>query len=331
MGALVKTIPIVFAVLLAVNLRAGEEEKGKWLPISDGIMAKLTAENKKPGWPGGCAGVTVEPGSGDVYVVVCDQGMWKSTDKGANFERVDGSKIGGRCETGFALDFDPAGKRLMCFMIYGSAGMTTDAGKTWQASKLSHLDFGAVDWSEPEAKHMISLKHESGGDLVVTHDAGGSWKSLGKGFKQVGIFEGGVLMATKAAGILRSTDDGQTWTQVSDSKPTGFVMRVIGGVGYWTSNDGLLASKDKGLTWPVQGTAIKAFVGPYFGKDASQIIVGNKEGLFETTDSGATWHLAAPLPAGFGAGPVGPNYAWDAKENILYASTMGKPAFKYVR
>jgi len=39
------------------------------------------------------------------------QGLWKSTDHGADIRRVDDKKIGGRCETGFALNFDPAGKR----------------------------------------------------------------------------------------------------------------------------------------------------------------------------------------------------------------------------
>ncbi len=28
---------------------------------------------------------------------------------------------------------------------------------------------------------------------------------------------------------------------------------------------------------------------------------------------------------------VGPNYAWDAKANIFYASRMTKPVFKYQR
>jgi len=45
---------------------------------------------------------------GDVYMVLSNNGMWKSTDHGDTFKRVDNKTIGGRCETGFALDADPA-------------------------------------------------------------------------------------------------------------------------------------------------------------------------------------------------------------------------------
>ncbi len=55
--------------------------------------------------------MTVDRSSGDVYIVVTGkeifkergQGIWKSTDQGATFARVDGNVIGGRCETGYAL------------------------------------------------------------------------------------------------------------------------------------------------------------------------------------------------------------------------------------
>jgi photosystem II stability/assembly factor-like uncharacterized protein len=326
-----RLLAILLSVTLAFNSVRAEEEKGKWISISDGVIAKLTEQKIKIGYPGLAAGITVDPASGDVYMVICDNGIWKSSDKGATFERADTKQIGGRCETGFALDFDPTGKRLMCYMIYGSSALTLDSGKTWQASKLSHLDFGSTDWSDPAAKNMLSLKHESGGDLVVSHDAGATWKSLGKGFKQLGLFDGGVLMASKGDGILRSTDDGQTWTKVSELKPTGYCMRVNGVNGYWVSDVGVLVSKDKGVTWTVLGTPIKALLGPYFGKDAANMIVANKEGLHETTDSGATWKLVTASPTGFPAGPVGPNYGWDPNANILYASSMGKPAYKFVR
>ena len=90
---------------------ASAAEKGVWKPISHGVTSQV-----KPGYPGKTAGVAVDPATGDVFMVVPDQGLWKSTDHGGTFARVDDKAIGGRCETGFALDFDPAGKRLMCFM-----------------------------------------------------------------------------------------------------------------------------------------------------------------------------------------------------------------------
>ncbi len=177
-------LTILFVVAGASSARA--DEKGKWVSISDDVVAKLGREGKKIGWPGLTGGVGVDPTNGDVYMMVCDNGLWKSTDQGKNFERVDGGAIGGRCETGFALDLDPAGKRLACFPVYGPAADSLDAGKTWQKSAAQHVDCIAVDWADLA---MLSIKHESGGEMIYSPDGGKAWKSLGKGFDGVGLFD----------------------------------------------------------------------------------------------------------------------------------------------
>src|SRR5207302_307618 len=126
-----------------------------------------------------------------------------------NFRRVHANSIGRRCESGSSFNFDPAGKRLFCFMIYGDSAMTVDSGKTWQKSKVTHLDFGAVDW-EDTGKRIVALRHESGGLLCTSEDGGASSKDLEKGYSGVGVFDGKTFVATKAkeTGIFRSTDAG---------------------------------------------------------------------------------------------------------------------------
>ena len=318
-------------VLGMVAASAVDSGKGTWVPISDGILAQLASAGAKVGYPGATAGITVDPLSGEVFTVICDQGMWKSADHGATFARVDNHAIGGRCETGFALDSDPAGRRLMGFMIYGDSALTVDGGASWSKSTLSHLDFGAVDWSAAPATSLIAVKHESVGEAVLSKDAGKTWSSLGKGFKQVGIFPGGVLMAGKGDGLQRSEDGGMTWTTVAAAKPAGLVMRVRAGVGYWTSEAGVLVSRDSGRTWTVLGTPVKAYYGPYFSAEEAHLVVVGSGGISETTDGGASWNVVAPLPPGFTVGFTGPNFAWDAKSGMFFASSMGKPAFRFVR
>ena len=324
--------PAVAASLLAIVSLGGdglaegaEAAKGQWVPISEGVTSKV-----KCGWPGLTAGVAVDRASGDVFMVVCDQGVWRSSDRGATFERADGGAVGGRCETGFALNADPAGGRLMCFMIYGGSAYTADGGKTWKKSQTSHLDIGAVDW-EATGQCLLSVRHESGGTLCLSADAGAGWKDLGKGFAKVGLFDAKTLVASKGKGLVRSADGGATWTDVSDVTPAGFVMTVFRGTGYWATEKGLLVSKDKGATWAILGAPVNAFYGPYVGKDERHLVVVGKEGFHETKDGGLTWAPAAPLPNGMGVGFTGPNYAWDPKGNIFYASTMGKPTVTYVR
>jgi hypothetical protein len=323
-----KRLAITLSLLAAAICRDEQlaaAEKPAWIAISQEVTSQV-----KPGYPGKTAGVTVDPSNGDLFMVVPDQGLWKSVNHGKTFERIDGKKIGGRCETGFALDFDPDGKRLMCFMIYGGSALTPDGGKTWTASQTSHLDFGAVDW-ERGGKHFVALRHESGGQLCYSADEGQTWTNLDKGFVSLGIFDEKTLIVSKGKGLLRSADGGATWKAVSEIEPAGRVMRVRKGIGYWATDRGLLVSKDQGMTWEISGAPVNAVFGPYWGKAAGHFVVIGKQGFHETVDGGKTWALAAPLPPEFGVGMVGPNYAWDPHANIFYASSMGKETYKFER
>jgi photosystem II stability/assembly factor-like uncharacterized protein len=335
-GFAVFPVAAAFALLAAGAATAGAPaggEKGQWVCVSDAAVASAFGPNAKPNqFTSATAGVTVDRTTGHVYMIVNDTGVWKSTDQGATFQAVTPAKtITGRCETPFALNMDPNGGRLMCFMIYGNAGSTDDAGKTWNKSKVGHLDFGAVDW-EASGKCMVAIVHESGGKLMLTTDAGKEWKELGKGFgSPVGIFDEKTLLASKKGeGLLRSTDAGATWTKVADPGPCGMVVYVFKGVAYLMSEKGLLVSKDKGATWSIQGSAVKATIGPMFGKDQNQLVAVGAEGIMRTDDAGKTWKVVAPLAPQINLKGPGANYAWDPVHNVFYASQMGKATFRYV-
>ena len=312
--------PILLATLVSSAFA------GDWTNISDPVTAQV-----KPGYAGPTAGVVVDHMSGDVFMVVNDQGLWRSGDHGAIFARCDEKTIGGRCETGWALQADPAGKRLACFMIYGDSAATADGGKSWTKFKASHLDFGAVDWADT-AKRLVAIRHESGGMLTTSEDGGATWTNLEKGFIGCGVFDHATFVATKEKerGIFRTTDAGTAWTQVFPETPTAAVPVIFEGAGYWPTGKSVLVSRDKGATWTALGMPVDATHGPLFDTAQHFVVVG-KSGFSETKDGGQTWQNAAPLPAGFGINRVGPNYAWDPRADIFYASAMNHPTFKFER
>jgi photosystem II stability/assembly factor-like uncharacterized protein len=328
---------VVLATSAVVHAEGAPRAASGWVDISQKVLDGLAREGKKVAWPGKTAGVAVDRVTGDVFMVVPDQGIWKSSDRGATFARADRGQIGGRCETGFALNFDPRGKRLACFMLDGASGYTLDGGATWEGMKQNGRGWDAcsVDWSAEKPADIFALRHESGGEIFSSSDMGKSWKFLGNGFASAGLLTPKIFVATKEKdkGIFRSTDGGRTWEKVSDRQPGGRDIRIFDGAAYWTSAEGLLVSKDEGRTWAVQGSAVECSYGPYFGKDARQIVVVGKKGFFETRDGGQRWELAAPLPPEFTPTMPGwfSNFGWDPNANIFYASRMGMPTYKYER
>src|ERR1700682_5868621 len=78
----------------AASSRTRAAENGKWVAISDDVIAKFGREGKKIGWPGLTGGVGVDRTTGAVYMMVCDNGLWKSSDQGKTFERGDGGAVG---------------------------------------------------------------------------------------------------------------------------------------------------------------------------------------------------------------------------------------------
>ena len=346
------------AALMTVGMRSAQQAApnktrvsppaAAWISVSDDLLKQLMAGGKKIAPPGGTTGVCVDRATGDVSIVVADQGVWRRSPGGTGFTRLDGGSITGHCETGSALNTDPAGQRIACFMLDGQSGMTVDNGKTWSVFQ-GHgrgWDFGAVDWSRILIRDILAVSHESGGELYRSVDAGKSWQLLGKGFTAVGVFDLNAYVATRGDGILRSADGGATWKKVSDITPTGRVLCVVKGVGYWLTTTGLLVSTDRGKTWQQQGSALEAAWGPFFGKDEKEIVVAARrdkvEGLWKTEDAGTTWKRVAPFPQFTGERPDWTpskywaagwffNFGWDWKNDTLYASRMGNPTVAYKR
>jgi hypothetical protein len=307
-----------------------------WVNISDPVIAAVTNAGTAIPWPGGTAGVAVDRTTGAVYMVLPNLGLWQSLDHGENFTRVAEGQVSGRSVSGYSMNCDPASSRMACLLLEGKSGMTLD-GQTWRAfaSVGRNWEYGAVDWSDPQARAIFADRHESDGEKYVSNDAGASWKLIGKHpeFSSLGVFDARTLVAGRDDGIVRSTDGGETWTKISDLHPVGRVAVYFHGLTYWLAKEGILTSADQGATWQINGTAPDAQWGPLFGQDAKHMVVANYENIFQTTDGGKTWKRIAPMIAFKGKWiPKRPgqylNLGWDPRANILYASQLGNPTYR---
>jgi photosystem II stability/assembly factor-like uncharacterized protein len=288
--------------------------------------------------------------TGDVYTLLHhgaphtkgSQGLWKSTDKGVTFARIDGGKIGGGGWNAFSIDIDPAGKRLAVFPMYGTGALTLDAGKTWRPIG-EHFDYGSVDWSDPDAQTIMATHHERKPGMRVSTNGGNDWRPLGFPDRDaLGVLDSKTLLHGSGAGIFRSLDSGQTWKKVHDKPVTSRAVRVYKGRAYFLTDAGVLVSDDKGATWQIQGTPppdVDAWIGPIFGKSEAHLLVIGPKGIFESTDAAKSWNLVAPLPAAykgkFGdrnrSWANGPHLGYDPDANMLYICLANQPAYRWER
>lgn len=142
----------------------------------------------------------------------------------------------------------------------------------------------------------------------------------------VGAMNAKILIYGNGDGIHRSTDVGNSWTKVSDANPQTRVPVLFQGAHYLGTTNGLLVSRDRGASWQQHGAAVNIWQGPFFGRDAKEMLVVGKDGIFTTRNAGETWTRAANLKPKEGGFVFTPNwfgcYAWDPVKNILYTSSM---------
>jgi len=301
---------------------------------------------------GAVFGVAVERTTGDLFIVhkpsakawTSPAEIWKSSDQARTFSKANNT-LNGVLLSSYAFSFDPSGKRMAFFLMYGGGGMSTDGGLNWTpfaSVKPRDFDCGIVDW-EGTGKTCLALCHESdpAGKLVLSNDSGATWQELGTGFTgPIGLFDAKTLIVgSKVGSMQRSTDGGATWTKVGDATKADRGIQsvvVFKGAGYLVTSQGLSVSKDKGTTWqpcgsPVNISGTQKFrpQGPFFGADEKQIVLVGWDGVFQTTDGGAHWTKVAPYPGDYpvppakGAG-VG-TFAWDPVHNIVYGCGRSLP------
>lgn len=321
--------------LLFCAVVGSAEEAGKWVNISKVILGE-SGGGKGPA----ISALSVDPSNGDLYVGICKAGIYKSTDQAKTFKKVDGGKYTAMGVNSFSFDYDPEGKRLVFFGMYGDNTITLDSGKTWRKIG-NHLDFGMVDWTDLEAKTMFAKMHGRGKNRHISFDGGRTWPGRPEDkFTSYGVFGPKTFIGFLIDALFLSTDSGKEWNKVTrDLGPVSkTTMRIYKGVAYWISPEGLMVSTDQGKTWKVRGMPLRDLIaGPFFGKDEKHMVVVTKKSFFETKNGGRVWTDVAPAVAD----PVWENdrgeakgcrfFAWDHINNILYASKLRETAMKFVR
>jgi BNR/Asp-box repeat len=326
----------IIGVHLAVSiwLLGGAVNAADWQALTTELIAK-----EKPGY-GGVSGVVVDHTNGHVYLCLSDRGIFRSTDQGKTWERFGKGAFKGRTEWPGCMLLDPTGKThlLLIALVYG-APITLGDGGEWQtlAKDSAHVDYAAVDWSDPHRNFVLTLKHESDGKLLVSQDGGKTFREAGNGFGAAWVFDEktAVIAEIKAKGVagghlLRTTDGGKTFQSVGNYEIKS-VPKWHDGALYWLMSGALYRTTDKGAKWEKLGDVKDARYGPLFGKDAKQLFVLTGAGVVESLDGGKTWSQPLAPPKELKGISSLTWLEYDPASDTLYLMKMGSELYKMSR
>jgi hypothetical protein len=304
-----------------------------WEPVTTDLIAR-----EKPGF-GNLCGVIVERRTGHLIIDLSDRGLYRSEDRGASWKRF-GPELKGRTETPGCLLFDPrGGDRLLVPLVYGAplTLLTPPDGVRTMHGRSSHIDWAAADWSDPEMKFILALKHESGGLLLVSRDGGKNFEEVGKGYGPAWVFDGKTAVVAEMKsrerpkpGLLRSTDAAKTFQPCGEYSAQA-LPRPFGDRLFWLVEGALIVTADRGESWKKVCDLPGGRYGPVFGKDARHLFVLTMMGVVESTDGGMTWAKPLPLPKAMGGASGLSWLEYDPNGDVLYVMKMGSDLFRLAR
>jgi hypothetical protein len=276
----------------------------------------------------------------DLYAFVCFQGVWKSTDFGVTWGKVNtgtnGDKIDSGKPWGEAIDpnrcRDP--KTPPTLYSAGSQGgfwTSKDGGVSWAMTSLPEdgkprpQDGYNVDVDPYNSQHLIVGFHEQTG-VAESVDGGATFRAvkvdpgmdIGSSFYAFFIDTGApdttakvwllISQAGSNAGTWRTTDGGSTWKKVSKNEHNHGQSQIyqrsgvvyMGGV-YAEGGWGVLRSMDLGATWGHVGSM-----------SAQGVVYGTEKNLY-AQNPGASSGLIDQTQSERAAHPGDTWTTWDLK------------------
>ncbi|MFN7939041.1 MAG: hypothetical protein U0R19_37285 [Bryobacteraceae bacterium] len=287
--------------------RARSAGEGQWVNIGPRPTFTTSTNGGAPMTSGRIAALAMDPRDPKViYAGAATGGVWKTTDGGENWVPLTDDQPS--LATG-AIALDPVNPDIV-YVGTGEANFSgdsyygvgllksTDGGKTWRHIPGPFAGPFALNFSGRGARIGAIAVHPRDTKIVIAAMS----------------LAGAVLPVT---GLYRSTDAGETWTQVLSGVPgTDIVIdpsnpnTMYAGAGRsGEATAGVYKSTDAGVTWTrlTGGLPVGAETGRValaLAPSAPSVIYAGiaasngsaLRGLYRTTDAGGTW-LALPAPA----------------------------------
>ncbi len=247
-------------------------------------------------------------GTGNLYAAT-SMGIYRSGDNGANWNAVN---LGLTDTNTVALAAVPSGDGTGGTTLLAGTGISgiarsTDYGTTWASSNLPASGVSAIGASTTSLFADINMA-----GLFKSTDNGATWAPLGlqgMSITSFGSFGSSFFAGSDyGANIIRTTDDGVTWTGVTGHGygSSGFTAGADGS-GYLFAgsvNYGVSRSTDSGASWTAVNNGLTDLnvygiaAAPPDTSATGYLFAATISGVFVSTDNGANWSAAGAIPTG---------------------------------
>jgi len=252
-----------------------------------------------------------------------DGGVWRSSDKGANWVQKNGVlSVGGarsmNASNILAFVSDP-NDPLTVYVGTDANGLfyTTDGGESWnQPSALASAKIPSIAL---DRKDKCTVYAVTGGIAVKTVDCARTWSKIYEESRTGVTFTSivddyfnpnNIYLATTKGDIVKSTDAGASWATATSAPFNSPAEKMVidprdSRVIYaGTKSDGIWKTTDAGATWVDMSAGLAQFDGakdfydlvPDTSKQNAYVLVC-RYGLIRTADGGVTWNKI-PLVTG---------------------------------
>ncbi len=239
---------------------------GVWENVTPPGVSLSSSFNTPAGQNYGIHAFVIDPtNTANVYVGTSAQGIYKTTDCGATWVKINtgtgGSTVGSGRNGSMVIDsMNP--KVLYTDARYGPLGLfkSTDGGVSWtqiMVTNITYIESIAMDPTNDQ--HIAVTPHFTCNDksncIMESTNGGSSWTML-SGAPAAGELGGLIMLspttwleANMSSGLQRTTNGGGSWTQVHSSGTTyPFLYQDSAGTYLLPNTQGIMSSTDT-ITW----------------------------------------------------------------------------------
>lgn len=265
----------LLALLLSLSVSATAQTIS-WEPVNNHLYGMTVL----------CLGVAQ---NGDLYVGDKKGVMYRSTDRGQNWQRII-SPTNKVIDNIIGLS---SGRILIS--ASGELYFSVNDGETWEFVDDPSASIDILKFIPDEQDHLFGATEEG---VLYSEDEGNTWIKRNEGLTDTTVQDlmmntSGDLFAATPSGIFRSVNQGESWSAINTGLTSTDIINLAvdsSGILFAKSAYGyLFASSDNGNHWEYKTQSLSGSQGALLADSNNILYASVEKGISRSSDLGSTW------------------------------------------